>query len=196
MKFSKANALVVTIAISTVVTLAIGISQQNKRKKDDVASSNTHQPSAPTAQEAHQMNKQGAGADKYRLSAQIDKAVVALGEPVLLRMTLTNNSSEKIYIITTGSTSDSKLNVKDEKGNVVPISERGRKSLEREEETKEVMQEITPGQGVKYELEVGKIYDLSGGETYTIMITRNILLQDKKQVMNVQSNPIKVKIVK
>src|ERR1700755_824970 len=85
--------------------------------------------------------------------------------PFYLVVTLKNNSRESIFFVDSDPLKDHRLEVKDERGNVAPLSKKGAKILD-SGWTHRVVRELKPGEQTVSEIDLGQLYDLPGGVSY------------------------------
>jgi len=154
---------------------------------------------SPSVERVVEIPPQGGGefrkgnmvARKHTLLVKAEKEVFTPGEQILLKVTLSNNSQEEIYIVETGTLKDYLLEVRDRAGKKVPVSKKGKKILD-SPFAKRVVSKIEPGQAVQDEINVGDLFDLSAGFSYVITVKRTVLMQDKKKSAEMESNPVMV----
>lgn len=132
--------------------------------------------------------------EKYELLLKARDTLVKAGRPVFLDVSVGNNSQETIFIVRSISINDDEIEVKDGKGEIVPLSDEARKALESARESSRIVIEIKPREEAHYEYNVSVLYSLPAGDTYTIKLRRSILLADKTHFIEVESNPVKVTI--
>jgi hypothetical protein len=128
---------------------------------------------------------------KYVLVAQPERELFKLGEQIMLRLSLSNYTDKEIYIIQTNPTRDNELEIKNAKGEKVPLSEKGKRLLD-SPVLRRIVSRIGAGQAIQYTITVSDLYDLSAHDAYTVTVKRKILMKDKKTFVDVKSNPVKI----
>lgn len=194
MRLSRMNFLTIGLLIIAGLTFAVAKNYSFKPNTTAPLAGGDNTPMT-TKQDGPQRSGQNKEArDKYELLLIAKDAAFKAGTPVLLDVSVRNNSPEVIYIVTSSSIKDNKIEVKDGKEEIVPLSDESKKLLESVEITGRTLQEIKPGEEVQYEYDVSVLYSLPAGDTYTIKLKRSILLADKTHFVEVESNPVKVTI--
>jgi hypothetical protein len=125
------------------------------------------------------------------LLAEVGKPAFPPSEPIIIKMTLRNETDAEIYIIETAAGRDNELEVKKASGEKLPLSEKGKRALEAPI-LRRFLSRIGPGQVVQYKINVLDSHDLSPNGAYTVTVKRKILMQDKKKLVELESNPVKV----
>ena len=163
-------------------------------KRTDISPPDVDQSAKASSQaDKRAAGDRGTGKAKYELSVKIKGDSAASGNPVLLTLTLRNNSEESVFVVDTGTVSDYKFEIKNAGGEVVQPSDRGRKKLA-STGFKRIVREVKPGQEISSEIDLGELFDLSAGAGYTLILKRNILMSDKEHSSEIESNPIKIEL--
>lgn len=196
MKMKRTNiyALAAMVAVSGGLALALSMGKRMKSSEAD-APPPAGQAQATAARGQQAETAKGVPSASYQLLARADRELLKAGDAFVLKATLRNNSPQAIYVVVTGGPGDNKIEVKDGRGRPVPLSEAGRKLLD-SPITKRLLHEIPPGWEVTYEVDVGELYQLTGGWEYTSTVKRDILKGDKKTSLELASNPVEVKVTR
>ena len=135
----------------------------------------------------------GTHSKAYALAAQPQKDAFKTGEPIILRLSLSNDSADEIYIIETSATKDNQLEIMNGRGEKVAMSERGKRRLA-SPELRRIISKVGAGQAIQYAINVSDLYDFAGGDTYTVKVKRKILMANKRTFAEVKSHPVKVSV--
>lgn len=191
MKRTSVYTLAGMIAASGGLALALSV---RTRMKSDAGGATPRAGQAQTtaAREDRAPAEKDVEDAPYQLLARAESALLKAGDPLVLKATLRNNSPEAIYVVVTGRPRGNKIEVKDGRGQPVPLSEAGRRLLG-SPVTKRLLHEIPAGREVTYGVDIGELYQLDGGGEYTITIKEDILKSDKKTFLELASNPVEVK---
>jgi hypothetical protein len=189
MKVNRAGILVISgLAVPCTLTVAIAVNVGSRMRREVVSQKAGRVEAVPHGGE--NIGK-AIVKDKPVLLAEAGKPAFAPGEPVIITLTLRNETEAEIYRIDTNSIRDNQLEIKNSAGEKMPLSERGKKVLE-SPVLRCIVSRMGPGQVVQYEINVLDAYDLSRSGAYTVIVKRTILVQDRKKFAEIESNQVKV----
>lgn len=189
MKVNRARILVMSaLAVLGTLTVAFAINVGSRMRREVVSPKSGRIEAVPRSGE-----KAGNTMVKGKpvLLAEVGKPTFPPSEPIIIKLTLRNETDAEIYIIETGAGRDNELEIKKASGEKLPLSEKGKKRLE-SPVLRRFVSRIGPGQVVQYKIDVLDSYDLSTNGTYTVTVKRKILLRDRKKFVELESNPVKV----
>lgn len=128
---------------------------------------------------------------KWVLTARPGRESFKLGEPATLRLSLSNYSKKEIYVIDTNPSRDNEIEIKNPKGEKMPMSQKGKRLMD-SPVLRRTVSKIDAGQTIQYTIAISDLYDLTSRGTYTVTVKRKILMEDKKTFVEVLSYPVKV----
>jgi hypothetical protein len=187
--------LILTAATLTAATMSGAFGSRTENGPSAVRGSLDFERAASASADYGYVQSNGRlNKDMYELSAQAERDVLSPNDRVILNLTLRNNSSDVIYVIVSSQIQND-IEVKNGRGVKVPLSQKGARLLDNGVGGgKWVYKKIEPGREVSYQIYVHDFYDLPAGDTYTLSVQRDILMNDKKKRVKVKSNPVTIKI--
>ena len=192
MKVNRTKTLFMsTIVVLSALTVAVAVNVKNRPQEEVIPP--TGGRVAGMLSRGNEPNDHGKSVvtGNHVLFAEAAKNVFTPGEPIILKLTLSNQTDEDIYIIETTPKRDNEFEVKKVTGEEVPLFEKAKKTLE-SPELKRMISRIGPWRVLQYEVNVGDLYDLTIDNAYSVTVKRRILMQDRKKFAEVKSNPVKV----
>lgn len=154
--------------ISIVGPTSLGITEQRNRRKSVVEG-------------------------KVVLLAESDKQTFKSGEPITIKLSLRNNTNQEIYIIRTDPRKDNEVEIKNIRGEKIPMSEKGRKLLDTPILSR-IVYKMAAAESFEYTVSLGDLYDLPPDGVYSVVVKRKFLKRDLKTFAEVQSNPVTVTV--
>ena len=121
-----------------------------------------------------------------RLSATPKRASVAVGEPLMLKVSTMNVSRRSLFITVTLAEVDHKFEVRDATGAAVPMTDYGRNLLRNAQETRSVMVKLRPGEEHEETIQLEKLFQLNKPGTYQITVKRIVPRTQKGPSSNVE----------
>lgn len=110
---------------------------------------------------------------KFQLVGQIDNAVVKSGEQVLLGLTITNNTETELFLAQSCVTLDYKFTVKDESGEIIPLTKEGERLTNRSKLVCSYKRiKLGSGKSRQAKINLAQIYNMSAKGTYYISASR------------------------
>gem|GEM_PF-4917500 len=102
-----------------------------------------------------------------------DRYVFELGEPIVLRLSVTNSSDADLFILQSCESLDYKLTVKNEQGQNVPLTTEGQRLTNRYEVIcRHRKLKIEPAKSREAIIDLSTLYDMSAKGTYYITVSR------------------------
>ena len=164
-RFALATAI---LFIFLVGATSLGISEQSNRRKSVVEG-------------------------KVVLIAEPEKQTFKSGEPITVKFSLRNNTNQEIYIVQTDPRKDNEVEIKNVRGEKIPLSEKGRKLLDTPVLLR-IVTKIAAAQSFEYTVSLSDLYDLAPEVVYSVVVKRKFLKRDKKTFAEVQSNTVTVTV--
>lgn len=130
---------------------------------------------------------------KVILLAESEKQTFKSGEPITVKLSLRNDTNQEIYIIRTDPRKDNEVEIRNVRGEKIPMSEKGRKLLDSPVMLR-IVSKIGAGQSFEYTVSLGDLYDLPPEGVYSAVVKRKFLKRDVKTFAEVQSNPVTVTV--
>src|SRR6185436_3328565 len=93
------------------------------------------------------------------------------GEPITVKFSLLNDTNQEIYIIRTDPRKDNEVEIKNVRGEKIPMSEKGRKLLD-SPVTLRIVSKIAAAQSFEYTVSLGDLYDLPPDGVYSVVVKR------------------------
>jgi len=134
----------------------------------------------------------GPESENYQLSIQAGKKVYTYCEPIVLKVTIRNNSAEPGLLIVSRPDKDYKAIVKNSKEKAIPLTAYGRHLRDSLLGGLEQALYLDPGQKLEYTLLVNRIHDMTRKDTYSIVVKRYVYKRNDKGSAEVVSNTIEV----
>ncbi|HXU39422.1 MAG TPA: hypothetical protein VN937_23910 [Blastocatellia bacterium] len=129
------------------------------------------------------------------LSARIEKPTFNPGEPIPLRVSVTNNSRNVLVIVDTYHPEwDYKLDVRNEAGETVPLTKDGERLMRNISIYKSVSVWLYPGDTVHADFVINKLFEMNTPGTYSISSKRKFLTLDSSAYDFATSNTVKITI--
>lgn len=131
-----------------------------------------------------------------QLSIQMDETWEASRQQKLLNLTLKNKSQSLIKVKETGeSERDYAVELRDDKGDLVTFSEKGKRKTNRyRPELSVVYVKVNQGEEIVRKIDLLKLYALENGASYTVSVSKSIYIDATKKYQKIESNTIKIKI--
>jgi len=130
---------------------------------------------------------------KVVLLAEPEKQVFTSGEPITVKFSLRNETNQEIYIVQTDPRKDNEVEIKNVRGEKIPLSEKGRKLLDSPVLLR-IVSKIAAAQSFEYTVALSDLYDFPREGVYSVVVKRKFLKRDKKTFAEVQSNPVTVTV--
>ena len=189
MRVKRARILAMfALAVLGTLTVAAAVNVGNRMRREVVSPNSGRIEATPSSGE-RAGNTRVKG--KAVLLAEVGKPSFAVSEPIIIKLTLRNDSDAEIYRIDTNPVRDNQLEIKNSANEKMPLSDEVKRVLA-SPVLRRIVSRIDPGQVVQYEIDVLDAYDLSDIGPYTVTVKRTILLQDRKKFVELESNPVKV----
>jgi len=168
LKSWKRFALPASILFISIVGTTSGLTEQRNRRKSVVEG-------------------------KVILLAEPEKQTFKPGEPITVKFSLRNDTNQEIYVVRTDPRKDNEVEIKNVRGEKIPLSEKGRKLLDTPV-TLRIVSKIEPAQSFDYTVSLSDLFDLPAEGVYSVVVKRKFLKRDVKTFAEVQSNPITVTV--
>lgn len=136
----------------------------------------------------------GVESEGFMMSARSEKEEVGACEPVVVAVRIKNVSDRILSFPESSPESDYGIEVKDDRGEQMPLTRYGKNVLRSGEEHRRVVTKLDPGAEHQQKLLVNRIYDMSTSGTYFVQISRDVFKRDGKGVAKVKSNVLKIKV--
>jgi hypothetical protein len=179
--------LCITILVATTMIVrsqkVVNVSSLVSRRDSDTALGITGQRNG----------RKNAVEGKVVLLAEPEKQTFKPGEPITVKLSLRNDTNQDIYIVQTDPRRDNDVEVKNVRGEKLPMSEKGRKLWD-SPITLRVVSKIAAAQSFEYTVSLGDLYDLPSEGVYSIVVKRKFLKRDMKTFAEVQSNAVTVTV--
>jgi hypothetical protein len=176
------------LAISTVLVAAITMVAVPATEVRVNSKSKTSTASVPISDKKSRLSKD------YQLIAKPENEIVRSGEAILLKLFLKNIGNKSFFVYESSPVQDYKITVKNQLGEVVPLTGYGKSRLSTAEEYRRVKIELRAGNEVQDSLSISEIYHMNISSNYFITVKRKIFREDGKEI-EVISNTVKVKVV-
>ena len=180
--------LFITIIATALIVrsqLAINVSSLVSRRDSDITLGTIEQSNG----------RKSVVAGKVALIAESEKQTFKSGEQITVRLSLRNGTNQEIYIIQTDPRRDNKVEIKNIRGEKIPMSEKGRKLLDSPVLSR-IVSKIGAAQAFEYTVSLADLYDLPPEGVYSVVVKRKILKSDVKTFAEVQSNPVTVTLLR
>jgi hypothetical protein len=131
-----------------------------------------------------------------QLSLAVDRDEVPIGEPLVVRFSTKNVAKRPLFLLESNPDTDYRFDVRDAKGNSVPLTEYGRKVLSNAEEVRLVMIKLRPGEEIRDEVHADRIVQLNVPGTYYISARRRVpeAPTNLHKLMEISSNTVRLAI--
>jgi hypothetical protein len=174
------------IAILTVMIVGLGIGQAATRARQLERIVQSDESAAPTNV-----------TEGFKLAVEPSESVVQVGQPINLKITLTNTTLQPLYIVERGALKDYKVEVKNEKGVMTRRTAEGKLVDANEGEDFLVIGiAVQPGQQRQDLIEISKFYDMTTPGTYSITVKRRVRkLSNRNAFTDAVSNAVTVKVI-
>lgn len=117
-----------TLAVLGTLTVAVGLNSGSRMRCELVSPRRERVETGSGRSDANTFgNTMVKG--KATLLAEVGKPAFALREPIIIKLTLRNESDSEIYIIETSPVRDNQLEIKNSAGEKMPLSEKAKKVL-------------------------------------------------------------------
>jgi len=139
---------------------------------------------------------QDATSKGLRLAMKIEKATFAPGEQIAITVVARNDSEERLFVIDTYHPEwDTKLDVKEEAGGKVALTEDGERLTKNIAIFRDIRVEINPGDELQKDFVINKLFDMTAPATYSITVKRSFCFSGTNVFMVATSNTVKVTVV-
>lgn len=129
------------------------------------------------------------------LSARIEKASFNPGEPIPLRVSVTNSSRKVLVIVDTYHPEwDYKLDVRNEAGETVPLTKDGERLMRNISIYKSISVWLYPGDTVQADFVINELFEMNTPGTYSVTSKRKFLTLDSSGYDFATSNTVKITI--
>lgn len=130
-----------------------------------------------------------------QLVVKNEKATFTPGEPILLTVVARNDGQRPLFIVDTYHPEwDTKFDVRAEAGDRVALTEDGERLTKNIAIFRDVRVEINPGDEVKRDFVINKLFDLTAPGTYSITVKRSFCFSGTDVFMVATSNSVKVTV--
>jgi hypothetical protein len=178
------------IAVLGTLIIAVALNVGSTSRRDVISPKSGPVETVPSRSDAKTVGNTMVE-DKPVLLAKVDKSTFAPSEPIIIKLTLRNDTDAEIYRIDSNPIRDNQLEIKNNTGEKMPWSEKAKKALG-SPVLRTIVSRIGAGEFIQYEINVLDSYDLSTSGAYTVSVRRKILLKDRKKFVELESNPVKV----
>ena len=172
--FSSTSVLALTVAIGAFLLAG-----------DPVLRAGEDMPQRPTG------DQQAPPAEMCQLSAQFEKDTYAPCAPVLLWISIRNTTKHPVVMFETRPENHYRLVVRDERGNIVPLTSYGQGIGE---VLRNVRVTLDPGKEVREHILLNRLYDMTVSGTYTVTAKRRVFRSEGMLPSDVLSKPAAVTI--
>ncbi len=131
-----------------------------------------------------------------QLSLALEKKEVLVDEPLLVKFSTKNVARKPLFVLESNPDTDYRFDVRDDKGNVVPLTEYGKKILSTAEEVRMVLVKLRPGEETHSEVRAERIVQLNVAGTYYITAKRRVpqASNNLTKLVEISSNTVRVVI--
>jgi len=131
-----------------------------------------------------------------RLIASLPRRGVTGGEPIILKLSLTNTTSKDVIVVESNPLADYKIDVRDQRGRPVPPTPEGKDLLFHSLWVgRRLSVRLAPGDKKVETFEINKVYDMSKPGSYTVTGSRRALTDVDKSWVELKSNIVKVTVL-
>jgi hypothetical protein len=113
------------------------------------------------------------------------------GDKLQIEITLKNTTKEEIYFLRGNTLDDFSVEIKDEKGEIVSLSQEAKLRNELPKTGSRYLAKLKPNEEYKFELDLSKLYLLQKRK-YIITVTRIVLKEDKRNAFYAKSKSRKI----
>lgn len=144
----------------------------------------------------------GKPSEGFRLSAQLSSLQTKVDQPVLLRLTIKNVTKKDLEVHEALPRREFEINVKNSRGETVPLTDYGQQLygkhlfVTRRLGFKSRDIKVAPGEERQETIDIAKLRDLSVPGTYYVKAMRRVKKQGGKGWGEVESNTVRVTIIK
>jgi hypothetical protein len=180
MKAAMIRALLISLAVGGLSTL--GANLQNKTEEVGPA---------PTSSDG------GSGSSEaLQLVVSTEKSSFSVGEPILLTVTSRNNGRKVLVLENTFHAEwDYKLDVRNEAGESVALTEEGRRLTKNNSIYASTNIDLHPGEEVQKDFVITKLFEMTTPGKYSISVNRQFWIPDLDVYRPATSNTVKITIV-
>jgi hypothetical protein len=173
------SGLIVAIAIGVLSTFGAGQQEKNKMPGD-----------GPPSADVQDKTPKG-----LQLVASTEKATFTTGEPILLSVFARNNGRKVLFIVDTYHPEwDTKFEVRNEAEERVALTEDGERLTGAIAIFRDVRVEINPGDEVRKDFVINKLFEMTAPGTYSITVKRSFCVTGTEVFRVATSNIVKVTI--
>jgi hypothetical protein len=132
----------------------------------------------------------------FQFSAVLEQKQVEIDQPVNLKFSIKNVAKESRFILESNPETDYRLEVKDERGNSMPLTEYGKQILSTAEEVRLVIVKMKPGEEIEDTIQVNRIVKMIAPGTYYITAKRRVpkTPHNRDRLVYISSNTVMVVI--
>ena len=138
------------------------------------------------------------GKSGYEIDAQFENDEVQSAAPVVLIISIKNNSQSGMSYIETDSELVFDINVKNAKGESMPLTRYGKRIMQPEAEPtvfRRILVKLKPGEKSLYKILVNRIYDMSVPDSYSVTAKRRFLPEGESKLSEeVSSQAVVIKV--
>lgn len=140
------------------------------------------------------LNDQNKLVQAFELTTQLDEdnKTLKVGEQVLLILTIKNNSDEELFILESSTERDYKIEVKDEGGKIISLTDEGRRLTDPSAPVwRNFKSKVDPGKSKQSKINLAYLFDMSAKGKYFITAKRLAWKVDGTRLQS-ESNIIEV----
>lgn len=116
-------------------------------------------------------------------------------EEVLLWLRVRNSTRRSVFLVETYSEREYKFDVKNEKGEGVPLTEEGERLLNNNAIYRSGPLMIEPGEEKQHNVSINRIYNMTTPGMYTVTVRRKVFKLNGQQFAEAVSNALKVRVL-
>jgi len=134
---------------------------------------------------------------KCELVIKTPQGEINVGDEIYLQSKFKNKGSSIVFLPVFNSYEHQAIEIKDVKGNIVSVSEKGRERQSFPEMGSYGLREVAPGDEYQFQITISDLYELPVGK-YSVAVLQTFLVknenEDEKKITHVKSNSIKLVI--
>lgn len=133
--------------------------------------------------------------DGFRLTIQLEKPAVRVGEPVTLNVSVTNLSESALYWPENDPQRDFEILLRDGRGLPAPLTDYGNRLLNSSQEFRRTMVKLDAKQEKRYFLNVSRLYNLKAAGVYTLTVKLRVSKEKSAPTFELTSNTVRLTIL-